>query len=607
MRFRDFTICLIAVILALTLFVTGGSQLDYINKQRVKLNLISNKKIQDAPPSLAFATVAMGAFRGLIVDALWIRADKLKQQGQFFDAKQLAEWITTLQPRFASVWEFRAWNMAYNIAVAIPATRPEERWTWVKNGCELLRDKGIPLNPKAIILYRELARIYQNKIGDVMDEANKYYKIQLVNAMEPLLGNADKDFFDKLANAPTKWSQIIKDPDIDKFVDALIKADDSFKKQPDFVNSYLALRQNPDMFEPQAFKVIDAYRGTSTLRKFDIFAKAFHLRNTCKLEPKLMQQINEKYGPIDWNDPNNRLPLDWRHPDTHAIYWAVKGLKEAHKGRFSIDETNTDRILVHSLQNLFINGKIYLYDYTPEQNPAPGQYMTPEEQIRISLKKDIYLRQDLRMFEPYNEAALAIIDKYKFIPKSGTLQSFKDGHRNMLENAAFSFYQSGHQQQALKIYKELGRLYPRKSFDVPLVQFIKKHFVQELKAIGLRDAKELVQMLLRESYFRYAMHDDDQADAREKMAKQVHQFYQSKYSDTERIKLPDYSMVKYFALRDFLNDRQYPPELRKSLLGRIELEQPKLYENLKQQEQFLRQKIEELQSEKNSPNLDYAK
>lgn len=133
----------------------------------------------------------MGAFRGLVVDILWMRADKLKDDGQFFDARQLAEWITKLQPRFAAVWEFQAWNMAYNISVAIPATQPEQRWRWVKNGYELLRDEGIPLNPKLIQLYRELSQIFQHKLGGVSDDAHEYYKLQFAEEIGPLLESAD--------------------------------------------------------------------------------------------------------------------------------------------------------------------------------------------------------------------------------------------------------------------------------------------------------------------------------------------------------------------------------------------------------------------------------
>ncbi|MHC4759463.1 MAG: hypothetical protein ACYTE8_12475, partial [Planctomycetota bacterium] len=159
MNKRDIIICLACVVLSIVCFIAAGSQLGNINDQRSELGLVLNAasletagitQFEAPPPSLAFATVALGAFRGLIVDVLWIRADRLQQEGQYFDAKQLSEWITTLQPRFAAVWEFRSWNMAYNISVAIPASQPSERWRWVKNGYELLRDKGIPQNPKSI-------------------------------------------------------------------------------------------------------------------------------------------------------------------------------------------------------------------------------------------------------------------------------------------------------------------------------------------------------------------------------------------------------------------------------------------------------------------------
>ena len=112
-----------------------------------------------------------------------------------FDAKQLAEWITTLQPRFGPVWEFHAWNMAYNISAAIPASEKAERRRWARNGYELLRDKGIELNPKDISLYRELGRIFQHKISGVTDDTNKYYKLQLALSIEPLLGPATNEYF----------------------------------------------------------------------------------------------------------------------------------------------------------------------------------------------------------------------------------------------------------------------------------------------------------------------------------------------------------------------------------------------------------------------------
>jgi hypothetical protein len=462
--------------------------------------------------------------------------------------------------------------MAYNISAAIPETEPEQRWKWVKNGCELLRDQGIVRNPRSILLYRELARFFQHKIGSVSDNAHRYYKLQLAKAMTPLLGPADQQYFDALEKAPADWDQISNDANFTPLIDALKAADETFIDEESFVSNYLSLRQIPAKFTPQAFEVINRFRATELLKKFDIFAKAYHLRNSWKLDPILMNQLNHKYGPIDWTDPNRNLPLDWRHPDSHAIYWAVKGLQVAGKKEYTLEETNTDRIVGHSLQNLFRNGTIYIYD--------------PPAKTDFAYEPEIFLRPDLRMFVPYNNALKKVIDKYEQYAEQApsSLESLKIGHRNMLKNAVLSFYQAGHIPQAQSIYKRLRKLYPRDEFKVPLVIYVKNRFREELETLDMIDVKEMVQMILRESYFRYALRDDDEAYNSEKFAKEIYDYYQTSHSDETRINLPDFKLIRYFALIDFFNDRQYPPVLRSSLLRRIEIERPALAEQLKQQE-----------------------
>jgi hypothetical protein len=571
-------------------------QLDYINSQRKQMRLISNEPLENAPPSLAFATVSMGAFRGLVVDILWMRAERLKEEGQFFDAKQLADWITKLQPRFASVWDFQSWNMAYNISVAIPSTQPEERWRWVKNGYELLRDQGIALNPKSILLYRQLAFIFQHKIGAVSDDAHKYYKLQLAEMMEPLLGPADNEYFKALAKAPLSWQEIRRDANVAGLIDELASADKTLGQggPDDFVNEYLSLRQNPDRFSAAAFDVIDSRVGTAALEKFDTFARAYHLRHVWKLDPVLMEELNETYGPVDWNDPNQSLPLDWRHPDSHAMFWAVKGLRVAGKKgvdkageeQYSIDEINTDRIVNHSLQNLFRAGKIYIWDEPVKGGPqdSPGRSQ--------GRRKDVFLRPDLRMFEPYNRHVLMVIEKYTD-PNEKELNSHQIGHRNMLENAVLSFFQSGHERQARRIYDQLRKLYPQPEFAVSLVDFARSRFLEELKSLHILNAREIVPMLLRESYFYYAMRDDDEAAGRENLAREVYNFYMDVESEEFRIDLPPLPRLRYLALIDFLNDQQYLPSIRMALRNRIQIERPDLFEQLMEEEKKLREELEQ--------------
>ncbi|TFG48269.1 MAG: hypothetical protein E4H40_04960 [Candidatus Brocadiia bacterium] len=580
MRLRDQIVSFVCIILSAVLLIGAGIQLDGINQKRQEMNLVSNVPLENAPPALAFATVALGAFRGLVVDILWMRADTLKEQGLFFDAKQLAEWITTLQPRFGSVWEFQAWNMSYNISVAIPSTQPEQRWHWVKSGYDLLRDKGIPQNPKNMLLYRELARIFSHKIGSVSDDAHKYYKIQLAAEMSPLLGadglkSDSHEYFETLVKAPKQWRQIESDPNITPLLTSLKNADKAFTNATgdEFVKSYLTLRQNPSKFDNKAFEVIDNFRGTKTLRDFDLFAKSWQLRNTWKLEPELMDYLNKTYGPLDLSkdDPNAHLPLDWRHPSAQALYWAVKGLQTASKEKILVTEINADRTVNHSLQSLFREGKMYIYD-VPKEEVKTVAY-DPEE----ATGKRIYLRPDIRMFMVYNKAAMANIKKYTDYESQSTFESMQIGHRNMLENAALLFYQSGHKKQAEKIYKELQKLYPRPDFDVPFVEFIRNRFKKELESLHIYDAQEQVTALLRDSYFLYALRDDDESFGRENLAREVYDFYQKSYKTENRIELPPISFCRYFALRDFLYDDQFPLSLRQRLLNRIAIERPDVY------------------------------
>jgi len=601
MRFRDLTICLLCLVLAVGLLICAGTHLDYINQQRQEMRLIIDEPLKNAPPSLAFATVAMGAFRGLVVDVLWMRADKLKEEGQFFDAKQLAEWITTLQPRFAAVWEFHAWNMAYNISVAIPASQPDQRWRWVRNGYELLRDKGIKLNPKAVGLYRELARIFQHKIGDVSDDCHKYYKLQLATEIGPLLGDADNAYFDALAESPTQWRDIILDPNINSLIERLRGADQTFAdaKTQEFVSSYLSLRQNAGRFDPAAAQAIDDYRGMDALEKFDIFAKSYELRKKWKLDPYKMRELNQTYGPRDYAEPNApRLPLDWRHPDVHAMYWAVKGIElTARQANEEVtgDMVNTDRMVGHALQNLFRGGKLIIYD-VPIQIPSND----PEKPPQVRMSKQVFLRPDLRMFQSYNESALAIIAKYEESEREGREESLRNGHRNMLKNALLMFYQSGHKGGAQKILGQLQEMYPQPEFNVTLIEYARNRMLEEFESIGLKDAKEQILALLREAYYLFAIHDDAGAFGRENFATQIHAHYKASYLDENRIDLEPLALLKYFALWDFLNDSGFPVYLRQNLLARIRSERPELYKKLETEEEKLRQQAEQARQSQQS-------
>jgi hypothetical protein len=183
---------IILLLLAVALLFGAGQVQQSLNRDRDRLGITYTATLDDAPPMLAFTTVALGGFRGLISNYLWIRANDLQQDDKFFEAAQLGNWITDLEPHFSQVWVFQGWNMAYNISVKFKDF--SDRWHWVENGIELLRDKGLRYNPDDVLIHRELAWFFQHKMGENLDDANVYYKSQWAKEMTPFFGPGGTNF-----------------------------------------------------------------------------------------------------------------------------------------------------------------------------------------------------------------------------------------------------------------------------------------------------------------------------------------------------------------------------------------------------------------------------
>src|SRR5512138_3927656 len=150
-RLKKILLTVLALLLLAGLYPVQRS----MNLDRKNLGLTRIEPLDNAPPVLAFTTVALGGFRGLISNVLWIRASELQDQDKFFEMAQLADWITKLEPHYVQVWLVQAWNMAYNISVKFKDAK--DRWRWVQRGIELLRDDGLRFNKNETLIYRELA------------------------------------------------------------------------------------------------------------------------------------------------------------------------------------------------------------------------------------------------------------------------------------------------------------------------------------------------------------------------------------------------------------------------------------------------------------------
>lgn len=177
----------ILLFLGLLCLVSSWQSQQLAERRRVQTAGMGEVYSGQAPAALNFVMVGLGGFRGLVAEVLWFRVSRLQMEGRYLELVQLANWITMLDPKASEAWTFNAWNLAYNISVLM--NRPEDRLRWVLNGISLLRDQALRFNPRDARLYRELAWMYQHKIGENLDTAHFHYKAYLLESLAPCVNS----------------------------------------------------------------------------------------------------------------------------------------------------------------------------------------------------------------------------------------------------------------------------------------------------------------------------------------------------------------------------------------------------------------------------------
>ncbi len=136
--------------------------------------LLRRARMNSAPALAEGAFAALGGLRSIAAEVIWFRADRLQDEGRYVELAQLASTLAFLEPRTPEVWSYASWNLAYNVSVMMPDA--ESRWRWVEAAISLLRDEGLRLNPRSPDLLRELAWLFELKIGTNLDEAAPAYR-----------------------------------------------------------------------------------------------------------------------------------------------------------------------------------------------------------------------------------------------------------------------------------------------------------------------------------------------------------------------------------------------------------------------------------------------
>lgn len=503
---RPIGIQLLAGLVGVGCLVGSGVVATQLSASSGRHRLVYTDTAEEGQPWQVGVGIAMGAFRGMFVNYLWIRANQLKEDGRFYEAIDLARTITKLQPRFPHVWVFHAWNLAYNISVQ--SFTNEERWRWVSAGIDLLRREAIRANPNDLLIHRELAWIFLHKIGGVMDDANMYYKRQLAAEWTMVLGQPPKpDARDRdLAAAIAKWQDWLRpvaeapdtlealyqaEPTTRDLVDRL-RSDLGFLPDRRVVQNYTTLTAVLGSGERAVFEreFNDRQRGFVRLMEDPALARAWpalvaHLRKRLLIEqynmdPWRMIRYTERFG-----------PLDWRHFASHALYWSERGVEEAmtrwtDRNRADFDFVNAGRMVVQSLQELWRSGDLFFDFLSFIRSPDDQRVLyRASPSIHFMDKYGEYLNNHIARI--YADQRIASIQRFED-PRRRAFTLYASGYENFRKDAIRFLYRRGERARAERMKNELA-VWPYHNtndpdrpflFSLTIDEFVQKMLEDEL-------------------------------------------------------------------------------------------------------------------------------
>ncbi len=472
---------ILAVFMIACLAVAGRMQ-GRLNRDREKMELTRTAVLENAPPVLAFTTIALGGFRGLIANILWIRAAELQENGKYFEMAQLANWITKLQPHFTQVWVNQAWNLAYNISVKFP--NHMDRWFRVRKGIELIRDDGLRYNPHEVLMYRELAWIFQHKLGAYLDDAHMTYKAEWAAEMHSVLGSGHPDF------------------------DAFISP------------------QTPEMQ-----------------------ARVSVLTNRYKMDPRAMKEVDDQYG-----------PLEWRLPETHAIYWASVGLKVCKLS----DKPEA--------QLITLRRAIYQPLLTSFQR---GRFITNQVVIDGQLRKVPQLGPNLAIIENASKAyEKAMTDDPEQRDHIGS------AHKNMMRDAVYFLFIHNRENEAKKWFAYGTEKYGTNAFPDAnsAQQWAVAKISEDVNETSPDRVKAMLEGLIGNYFANLAQGLDEEAEGYNRLAAIVRQNFldRTQYKGARaRLPMPELSEIKEEVLNRMLDPKSdLHPELQLLLRSALGLPPP---------------------------------
>ncbi|MDD5454931.1 MAG: hypothetical protein PHW62_05495 [Candidatus Ratteibacteria bacterium] len=515
----------ILIFLAALLFFYSCSYPLFQTHERLRSFLPEETSFKKLPPELVFTTVLLGGFRGIVVNLLWLRAQKLQQDGKYFELIQLADWIGMLQPYLPTVWKFNAWNLSYNVSVQFPTG--EERWNWLYQGIKLLRDKGLKYAPTSSEIYRELSWITYHKISETLDEFNAYYKRMWAKIMQDALG--DMTLEEIVSNSSSE--ELLKDKNIEVIVS-------SFKenKIDVFNTDWEELSGNNFSALPENLREL---AKTPSFRKIEAYLRGKRLREEFKMDPEFMLELEKKY-----------LPLNWKSSAAHSLYWIEEGKRKTN----DLAEIDYRRMVYFSLGHLWKWGNVSVKKIG-------------EEEVLI-LAPDFNV---VPILNAYYEDTIKTLDENIAI-------GVKNAHLYFLSEVVVMAYTMNDLPVAQKYYIYLKEQYPGETANLSFPDYVASKFTERLNfnEASIPQLTDILFGIMYQSYWALATGEDERYAGLQSLAKSVYERTASNISRFQKL-FPTFDALQTSSLEASL--AILPPDIASSLRIRLKIEEPAATEN----------------------------
>ncbi len=508
-----------SIVLVLVAFIFLYVSLNFLlQAQRVRVqSLPEEKTLQKLPPEIVFTTILLGGFRGILVDFLWMRAQKLQEEGKYFELVQLSDWIGLLEPKIPQIWIFNAWNLAYNISVEFPT--PEERWNWVYQGIRLLRDRALKYIPHSPEIYRELSWIYFNKISASVDEFSPYYKRTWAKMMQEAMGNVTLDEMIRYSS----YGALMKDEEVRKIVD-------SFQaKGIEIIKDWEKVSRNNFASLPKDLRI---FLKTPAFRKLEAYLRGKTLREKFKLIPEDMKEVEDKY-----------VPLDWKSAAAHALYWIEEGKKKS-----SLSGLEYQRMVYFSLNRLLEEGRI--------------------EFRKVGKREIMITSPDL--------AVAGVLNRYyekvlKSVPENlsvGVISS----HKDFLRQVILLSYTMHNLSSVNYYFKYLKEKYPGEVGNLTLPAYLSRQFLRTVKEGSEPEIYNLLFGMLYQAYWYLGVGESERYVGLESMARIIYNQASLTLPRFRKV-FPSFDYLKKAILDKVITT--LPPAVSKSLRSRLGIPEEK--------------------------------